>query len=339
MAERVRADVERRYPDHVTASPVSMKKPPVFFAVVLIIAGCGGNVGASPTASPAPALPAPVMIQIENSDQGRPQSGLATANLVYEYVAEGGIGRFSLVFFGPPSAAQQVGPVRSARTVTVKLAEIYKALLMYSGASTYLTSLLNSASFPSFDEDTAQGSLFRVGFRPAPHNLYTDGRGMASLSSRAALPPVAYQLWTRTSAVPAGGKPVTSFTTRVSASEQPEFTWQPMSGGFTRTEDTGLVKDPNTGAPLVIPAVIVQQVAVTTDPNVVDVNGSLGVDHAVTGSGPAQVFTEGREYMTTWTQPSSGPPQFGLAGGSLLPIAPGEVWIVLVPTGQPALVK
>jgi hypothetical protein len=281
---------------------------------------------------------APAIVQVENAADGRPQSGLAAANLVYEYVAEGGIGRFSLFFFGAPKAQQQVGPVRSARTVTVQLAMLYHAFLAYSGASSYIGGLLRSASFPSYDEDSAGGNLFRISSRFPPHNLYTDGQHISKLASRAGLPPVGYQLWTRNSN-PAGGIPVTGFTVNVSAFEQPRFTWRAAAGGFTRTEDTGLVVDPRTGAALILPTVIVQQVRVTTDPRVVDVDGHLGVDQMITGSGTAQVFTGGREYQAAWTQPASGPPQFTLADGAPAPIAPGEVWILLVPIGQPAIAR
>jgi hypothetical protein len=128
---------------------------------------------------------------------------------------------------------------------------------------------------------------------------------------------------------------VAGLTAVVSQSEQPHFTWRPDLGGFIRTESTGLVADPSTGAPLVLPTVIVQQVSVTTNPRVVDVTGAYGVDQAITGSGAAQVFTGGQEFAATWTQPADGPPQFTLADGSPAPIAPGEVWITL--TGQAAV--
>jgi Protein of unknown function (DUF3048) N-terminal domain/Protein of unknown function (DUF3048) C-terminal domain len=281
-------------------------------------------------------MASPAIIQVENSQAGRPQSGLGAANIVYEYVAEGGIGRFSLFFFGAPPAAQEVGPVRSARTVTVRLAALYHAFVAYSGASTYIGGLLRRALLPSYDEDSARGNLFRISSRYPPHNLYTDGNHIARLAHLAALPPVGYQLWARTSN-PVGGVPVASFIARVSQFEQPRFTWRPASNGFTRTEDTGLVVDPRTGAPLILPTVIVQQVAVTTDPHVVDVDGHLGVDQMIAGTGTAQVFTGGREFTATWTQPASGPPQYTLADGSPAPIAPGEVWISLVPIGQPAV--
>lgn len=302
--------------------------------LLLVLSACGS--AASPTPTPLPRLPAPAIIQVENSPAGRPQSGLAAANIVYEYVAEGGIGRFSLVFFGGPAAAQSVGPVRSVRTVTIALAKLFSGWIAYSGASTYISGLLSSASFPSYNEDSAKGNLFRTSSRVPPHNLYTDGQHIANLARMAARPEVTYQLWPRT-AHPAGGVPVSRFSAAVSFFERPTFTWQADRGGFTRTEDTGLVTDPATQQPLILPTVIVQQVAVTTDPRVVDVDGQLGVDQAVTGSGKAQVFSGGREYATTWTQPDHGPPQFSLADGTAAPIAPGEVWIVLVPIGQAAV--
>jgi hypothetical protein len=276
---------------------------------------------------------------VENSQFGRPQSGLAAADLVYEYVAEGGVGRFSVFFFTTPPARQQVGPVRSARTVTIQLASLYHGFLAYSGASRYIGGLLSRAPFPSYDEDSARGNLFRISARAPPHNLYTDGQHIARLAAMAARPPVAYRLWPRTSTAALGGVPVTKFSAPVSVFERPLFTWRADLNGFTRTEDTGLIIDPTTRAPLVLPTVIVQHVAVTTDPRVVDVDGHFGVDQAITGTGAAQVFTGGREYQATWTQPASGPPVYTLSDGSPAPIAPGEVWISLVPIGQPPSVS
>jgi hypothetical protein len=333
-----------------------MPRARVTLAVLLLVTACGSPAKPSPTApatarptatatatpapptpTPIPPLASPAIIQVENSQFGRPQSGLASADLVYEYVAEGGVGRFSVFFFNLPAPAQAVGPVRSARTVVIKLATLYHGFVAYSGASTYISGLLDQAPFPSYNEDSARGDLFRISARAPPHNLYTDGRHIAELAVRARQGSVDYQLWARTSAV-VGGLPVTSFLAPVSVFERPRFTWVPRLHGFTRTEDTGLVLDPATGAPLVIPTVIVQQVAVTTDAHVVDVDGHLGVDHAIVGTGTAQVFTGGGEFQATWTQGASGPPQYTLSDGSPAPIAPGEVWISLVPLGQPAVI-
>jgi len=55
----------------------------------------------------------PLGIMVENSTDARPQSGLGSANVVFEVVAEGGITRFLSVFYCQD--AKIVGPVRSAR--------------------------------------------------------------------------------------------------------------------------------------------------------------------------------------------------------------------------------
>jgi len=56
----------------------------------------------------------PLGVMIENHDDSRPQSGLGSADVVYEAVAEGGITRFLAVFYCQD--VNPIGPVRSART-------------------------------------------------------------------------------------------------------------------------------------------------------------------------------------------------------------------------------
>ena len=56
----------------------------------------------------------PLGVMMENHIESRPQSGLSSADVVYEAVAEGGITRFLAVFYC--NDARNIGPVRSART-------------------------------------------------------------------------------------------------------------------------------------------------------------------------------------------------------------------------------
>lgn len=59
----------------------------------------------------------PLGIMIENHPDARPQYGLASADVVYEAVAEGGITRFLAVFYCDRAMEPvRAGPVRSART-------------------------------------------------------------------------------------------------------------------------------------------------------------------------------------------------------------------------------
>lgn len=56
----------------------------------------------------------PIGIMVENHEESRPQSGLSSADVIYEAVAEGSITRFLAVFYCQDAGV--VGPVRSART-------------------------------------------------------------------------------------------------------------------------------------------------------------------------------------------------------------------------------
>ncbi len=68
----------------------------------------------------------PLAVMIENHEEARPQSGLSSADVVYETVAEGGITRFMAVFYcGAVSREVIVGPVRSARTYFLDWASEY----------------------------------------------------------------------------------------------------------------------------------------------------------------------------------------------------------------------
>jgi len=248
--------------------------------VVLItglLASCGVN-GLAPSSRSAPLL-----MQVENLPAARPQSGLQDAAIVYEYVTEGGISRFSVIYTSPPKG--RVGPIRSARLVTISLAKIYGAALVYSGGSTYIRGQIQSAGIPHADENSANGDLFRDSSRTPPHNLYSDGSHLSDLAGHLNASPASWSLWSRASpASVTGGKAASRVTVPVSDTETPTFTYDSSAGGWKRSEpDTGAFIDGDTRSPVVVSTLIVQQVAIKPTSEVVDVNGQTGVDHNVTG--------------------------------------------------------
>lgn len=79
----------------------------------------------------------PLGVMIENHQQARPQSGLGSADVVYEAVAEGGITRFLAVYYCQDAGI--VGPVRSARTYYLDFISEYGDYPLYAhvgGANT-----------------------------------------------------------------------------------------------------------------------------------------------------------------------------------------------------------
>ena len=76
----------------------------------------------------------PLGIMIENHQEARPQSGLSSADIVYEAVAEGGITRFLAIFWGVFDDFI-VGPVRSARTYYLDWISEYAGLYAHVGGA------------------------------------------------------------------------------------------------------------------------------------------------------------------------------------------------------------
>jgi hypothetical protein len=78
----------------------------------------------------------PLAVMIENHEESRPQSGLSSADVVYEAVAEGGITRFMGVFFcGIAAAPVNLSPVRSARTYFLPWVLEYDAIYNHVGGA------------------------------------------------------------------------------------------------------------------------------------------------------------------------------------------------------------
>lgn len=79
----------------------------------------------------------PLGVMIENHLDARPQSGLSSADIVYEAVAEGGITRFLTIFYCKD--ASYVGPIRSARVYFIDMLSEYGNYPLYvhvGGANT-----------------------------------------------------------------------------------------------------------------------------------------------------------------------------------------------------------
>lgn len=296
-------------------------------------------VPATPTPAPPPpppALAAPWIIQVENLSDARPQSGLSAADIVYEYETEGGISRFSTIFFSVP--APTVGPVRSARLVTIKLMDLYRANLLYSGASATVEQTFSyDTQTHAYNEGSSNGALFRVGTRVAPHNLYTDGNHIGPFA--ASLPPrtVSYQGLARTpdNALPPGGLPGLKFSVPVSDSEQPIYTYDPTTRGYAREEpDTGVLIDNDTTKDWEPKNILVLPVSVNVAPGDIESGCcTLGLDFQINTSGTGQLAVGGAIYPVNFNE-QNGPPQLTLANGQPAPIVPGQVLIELVKTGR-----
>lgn len=84
----------------------------------------------------------PVAIMLNNLKAAQPMSGVSYADVVYEYVVEGGITRMMGVFENYDSL-DKIGSVRSCREYFVYTALEFDAIYMHFGQATYAVELLD----------------------------------------------------------------------------------------------------------------------------------------------------------------------------------------------------
>ena len=112
-----------------------------------------------------------VSIQIENSPDARPQSGLKDAGVVFEAIAEGGITRFNASFL--ETQPDYIGPVRSVRPYYASLAAAFDPVFVHAGGSAAGLAKLRELGLKDLDHGANGNAFRRVSERYAPHNLYT----------------------------------------------------------------------------------------------------------------------------------------------------------------------
>jgi hypothetical protein len=116
----------------------------------------------------------PLAIVVNNGADARPDAGIENAALVYEALVEGGITRF-LAVFNPYATTEKIGPVRSARSYFVVIAEELNALFAHVGGSPgALADIRKTSDLIDLNEMGSDEIYFwRSKQRSAPHNTYT----------------------------------------------------------------------------------------------------------------------------------------------------------------------
>jgi hypothetical protein len=119
----------------------------------------------------------------------RPQTGINSADVVFEYEAEGGVTRFAAIFRS--KNPDHIGSVRSARLLDLQLVVMYNALLAYSGTSEPIQNLIMSSdwvyqAFSPLKGDNCEEAGFcrfpKDGL-PFEHTLFLDTNALWDLAT------------------------------------------------------------------------------------------------------------------------------------------------------------
>ena len=284
----------------------------------------------------APAVPAvlpgllggPVLAaKIDNTSASRPRVGVSKADVVYVEPVEAGLTRLLVVWSStmPP----EIGPVRSGRESDNDILANYgRVAFAFSGGSAGTLATLSHGSQVNLSFDASRTGFRRVGDRPAPYNVIGDTTALLARAGGSVKPG---DTGLHFGAALPGGRPGTSVATAWAAS-QISLTWDAAQKRYLVTTDGRRDIDAD-GTQHGAATIIVQQVHTYLSTNR-DVNGVQSPVAEVVGSGAATVLRGGQSWVGTWSRPTPGAPTAYRSGTATIPLASGQVWILLVPQGQ-----
>ncbi len=284
----------------------------------------------------------PLAIKVSNSPEVRPQSGLNSADLVFEHFAEGGITRFTAVFYGKDP--EQVGSVRSGRLIDLEVPAMYGALFAYSGSSAGVKDQIRSSDLfpqqiaapdfgtgePYFYRNPREGLAFE-------HTLFTNPKVLRQLADEREINqrPEHPVLMSFSDAAPTWGQAVSSFDINyLPRMCTAEWVYDEGLGKWRRSVTGQAHTDYLTGEQITASNVVVIYAHHIETDILEDTwgGGHMSIQIQVWGGGPALVFRDGQMYQGHWKREGRDHMlTFWDQWGNPIPLKPGNSWIQLVP--------
>jgi hypothetical protein len=270
-----------------------------------------------------------VAVTIDNAPGAWPQSGLTHADLVFEFMAEGGITRYLAVFWH--QSAAKIGPVRSTRIYFDNVAAAYGWPLAHAGGNVDALKAIGPLGIKNIDQIYGSGAYFwRTTDRPMPHNLYTSTQ-LLELAVRtdqyaaAGIPPMPKGAFS-------GEKTSSALITYA---DDPSYNWVYQVGwSWNGTSWTRLI-DGKTDVTQAGNSITAQNVAIIYAPQFPDPDPyTVGAVNYTLQSGSGWLLENGRRTAITW---KFGPGGFtyALSDGAQAPFQSGHTWVEVLPDGTP----
>jgi hypothetical protein len=269
-------------------------------------------------------------VMIENSIDARPQSGLSSAGVVFEAIAEGGITRFLALY--QEDRPNNIGPIRSARPYYVEWAKGFDAQYLHSGGSGEGLALIRTLGVKDLDHGQLSDRIAaRVSNRFAPHNVYANFDTIDRVSDELGYETSKFTPFVRKDD-PEIMPTVTAskITFDISgANYNTSYTYNAESNDYARVM-AGLPHNDQEGGKQITPKVVIALVvSYGIHPN------GIHSQYGSIGSGDAIIFQDGIATNVTWSKPSqSAALSFTSADGKQFSLNAGQTWITAIATNR-----
>ena len=279
----------------------------------------------------------PLAVMVNNHVDARPQSGLTSADVIYEIVAEGGITRF--IAFYMSETPKKIGPIRSTRDYYLVLVkELGDAMVMHIGWSPQALEAIETWPVRSLGRGGAEFWRDNPRNVATEHTAYADGEYLRKLGkelgwegrgkfaewqfkedSPVATPDtseIAIDFWSK-------GDYSGIFHYDTGINSYLRFT------GYDSNDAPIPLKDQETNEQVKVKTVIVQFADETSVPG--DEKNRLS--YQLVGSGTGLVFTDGTVTEVTWSKEDrDARTMFYTTDGEEMVFNRGKLWISIVPS-------
>ena len=260
-----------------------------------------------------------VLAIVENSEPARPQSGINSADIVYETLAEGGTPRFIALF--QSEDAQKLGPIRSARSYFLDISKEYNLPFAHCGGSEEALNAIKNENLMSMNEMSNASTYWRDNERKAPHNLYTSTEKLRELvKTKKYIKAPTVQLkfdkhyWDNDKLSPAN-----EVLLKINKFYNTSYTYK--DGLYLKSMDSVPSTNKEDTVPLAFKNIVVQITSIRTQAD------GLHLDIALVGNGDGYVISNGKFIKMHWAKKNvTSQTLLTDENGNSLPLNPGKTW-------------
>lgn len=283
-----------------------------------------GNV----VANEADTIAAVTGVMIENSLDARPQSGLKSAGVVFEAIAEGGITRFLALY--QEAKPQLLGPVRSLRMYDIDWFAPFQSSIAHVGGSMAALQEVRNGTYRDIDQFFNGGSYWRANDRYSPHNVYTSFEKLDALNAKKGFTSSRFTAWPRQDGKPVKTIDASNVSVHISGQlYDSQYAYDPKANNYTRSQaaETHIDRE---GGPIQPSVIIVMDTIMTKV-----FEDGYREQITTTGSGRVRIFQNGTVTEGTWQKKdTSSQLVFADGNGKEIVLNRGQTWIIAVPANE-----
>jgi hypothetical protein len=276
----------------------------------------------------------PLLVRIGNDPQIRPQSGLSQAEVVYEELIDHyPLTRLSAIYLA--SDPEKIGPIRSARLISIQLARQYQAALIHSGASDPVRWEISQAIPANLDEYFHPEPYFYDNTKDWRGRLFTSAPLIREYMRRNGMESKVRTpgfVFSRRGDRPVNGLAAAFVRVPYPNAARVEWKYDAASGRYLRFEGGKPFADA-VGRKQIAADNVVIYYAEHQDTGIIeDASGATSINIIIAGEGKAQIIRDGVLIEGRWRTSGDRPAEFFNAAGQPIPLRPGNTWIEVVPT-------